>query len=81
MSGGCFAAKMRQPIEMSGSGGGTDLALGFIEGRVIPSISRLELRYVNGGTDKVPLQGGFFVAIVEKTRTVRLADHPQELIG
>lgn len=81
MSGGCFAAKMRQPIEMSGSGGGTDLALGFIEGRVIPSISRLELAYVNGGTDDVPLQGGFFVAIVEKTRTARLADHPQELVG
>jgi hypothetical protein len=81
MSGGCFAAKMRQPIEMSGSGGGTDLSLGFIEGRVIPSISRLELRYVNGGTDDVPVQGGFFVAVIEKTRSSRLADHPQELVG
>jgi hypothetical protein len=81
MSGGCFAAAMRQPIEMSGSGGGTDLALGFIEGRVTPSISRLELRYVNGGIDDVPLQGGFFVAVIEKTRIFRLSDHPQELVG
>lgn len=80
-AGGCFPAKMLQPIEMTGSGAGTDLSLGFIEGRVIPSISRLELRYVNGGTDDVPLQGGFFVAVVEETRTVRLADHPQELVG
>jgi hypothetical protein len=80
-SGGCFPAKMIQPIEMSGSGAGTDLSLGFIEGRVIPSISRLELRYVNGGNDNVPLQGGFFVAVVEKTRTARFADHPQELVG
>jgi hypothetical protein len=80
-AGGCFPAKMLQPIEMTGSGAGTDLSLGFIEGRVIPPISRLELRYVNGGTDDVPLQGGFFVAVVEKTRTVRLADHPRELVG
>jgi hypothetical protein len=78
---GCFPARMLKPIEMGGSGAGTDLALGFIEGRVIPSISRLELRYVNGGTDEVPLQGGFFVAVVDKTRMARLADHPQELVG
>ena len=79
---GCFATRMLQPIETSGgSGVGTDLSLGLIGGRVIPSISRLELRYVNGGTDDVPLQGGFFVALVEKTRMARLADHPQELVG
>jgi len=81
MGGGCFPAKMLQPIEPSFSSPGGDLSVGFIDGRVIPSISRLELRYVNGGTDDVPLQGGFFVAVVEKTRMARLADHPQELVG
>ena len=78
---GCFPAKMLQPIEPSFSSPGGDLSVGFIDGRVIPSISRLELRYVNGGTADVPLQGGFFVLVVEKTRMARLADHPQELIG
>ena len=80
--GTCFPTRMLQPIETSGgSGVGPDLSHGLIGGRVIPSISRLELRYVNGGTDDVPLQGGFFVALVEKTRMARLADHPQELVG
>jgi hypothetical protein len=81
MGGGCFPAKMLQPIEPSFSSPGGDLSVGFIDGRVIPSISRLELRYVNGGTDDVPLQGGFFVTVVERTRMARLADHPQELVG
>jgi len=81
MGGGCFPAKMLEPIETTFGSPGGDLSVGFIDGRVIPSISRLELRYVNGGTDDVPLQGGFFVAAVEKTRMARLADHPQELVG
>lgn len=82
MAGGCFAAALNTPIEMgTATGDGTDFALGFINGRVAPWINRLELRYVNGDRDDVPLQGGFFVAVIEKTRNHRVTDHPAELIG
>jgi hypothetical protein len=81
MSGGCFPARMQRPIETRGNGGGTDFALGFINGRVAPPITRLGLRYVNGNSEDVPVQGGFFVAVVQKTRILRITDHPSELIG
>lgn len=79
-SGGCFPAAIQRPIEMSMSGG-SDLAAGFINGRVAPWITRLELLYVNGGVEAVPLQNGFFAAAVDHLRTLRLTDHPRELVG
>lgn len=39
------------------------------------------MRYVNGGRDEVPIQNGFFVAVVEPVRTLNLSDHPHELVG
>jgi hypothetical protein len=80
VTGTCFAAVMRAPIEVSGGWSGLDTG-GFLQGRVNPAIVRLELRYVNGSTDKVPLQNGFFVAAIEPQRILRLSDHPQELVG
>lgn len=79
-SGGCFPAALQRPIEMSISGG-SDLTAGFITGRVAPWITRLELLYVNGGVEEVPLQNGFFAAAVDHLRTLRLSDHPRELVG
>lgn len=80
-TGGCFPARLRTAIEVGGSGGGTDFEVGWINGRVVPSIVRLELRYVNGEIEPVELQNGFFLADVEGVRTPRGSDHPTELIG
>jgi len=80
-SGGCFPAELQRPIEVGGGGGGTDIGAGYLNGRVAPWITRLELRYVNGGTEEIPLQNGFFVAAVDLVRTLRLTDHPTSLVG
>ncbi len=80
-SSGCFPATLQQPIEVGGSGGGTDIGAGYLNGRVAPWITRLELRYVNGGRDQIPLQNGYFVAAVDLVRTLRLTDHPTQLVG
>lgn len=81
-TGGCFAATMQSPIEVSGSGGlGSEGFVGYLEGRVNPAITRLDLRYVNGASENVPLQNGFFAVAVDPRRTSRLTDHPHELIG
>lgn len=79
--GGCFPAALRMPLEVGGSGGGTDFAAGWITGRVAPSVSRLEVRYVNGETQPAELQNGFFVVPVDELRAKRGTDHPAELIG
>jgi hypothetical protein len=80
-SGGCFPAALQRPIEVGGSGGGTDIGAGYLNGRVAPWITKLELRYVNGGSDQIPLQNGYFVAAVDLVRTLRLTDHPTQLVG
>jgi hypothetical protein len=80
VTGTCFAAVMHAPIEVSASWSGLGSA-GYLQGRVNPAIVRLELRYVNGSTEKVPLQNGFFVAAIEAQRILRLSDHPHELVG
>lgn len=80
-SSGCFPAALQRPIEVGGSGGGTDIGAGYLNGRVAPWITRLELRYVNGGREQIPLQNGFFAAAVDLTRTLRLTDHPTMLLG
>jgi hypothetical protein len=80
--GGCFPAAMRTPIEVgSMSPGMLGASVTYLEGRVDPSIVRLELRYVNGDADDVPVEGGFYVAPVDPLRTGRLGDHPDELVG
>jgi hypothetical protein len=80
VTGTCFAAVMHAPIEVSGGWSGLETG-GFLHGRVNPAIVRLELGYVNGSIDKVPLQNGFFVAAIEPQRILRLSDHPHELVG
>jgi hypothetical protein len=80
VTGTCFATAMHAPIEVSGGWSGLGTA-GFLQGRVNPAIVRLELRYVNGSIEKVPLQNGFFVAAIEAQRILRLSDHPHELVG
>ena len=78
---GCFPAALQRPIEVGGTGGGTDIGAGYLNGRVAPWITRLELLYVNGDREQIPLQNGFFVAAIELTRTLRLTDHPTMLVG
>ena len=82
LSGGCFPAAMQNPIETGETTPGiAGASVSYLDGRLSPSIVRLELRYVDGETDDVPIQGGFFVATVDPTRTNRLSDRPQELVG
>jgi len=80
-SGGCFPAQLRRPIEVSASGMGTDFSAVYLSGRVTAKITRLAVRYVNGGSEQVPIQDGFFVAAVDPVRTLELTDHPHELVG
>lgn len=80
VTGNCFAAVMHAPIEVSASFSGLEVG-GYLQGRVNPGIVRLELRYVNGSIEKVPLQNGFFVAAIEPQRLLPLSDHPHELLG
>lgn len=80
-STGCFPSVLQRPIEVGGSGGGTDIGVGYLNGRVAPWITRLELRFVNGGSEPIPLQNGFFVGVVDLARTLRLTDHPTRLVG
>lgn len=80
-SSGCFPAALQQPIEVGGSGGGTDIGAGYLNGRVAPWITKLELRYVNGGSEEIPLQNGYFAAAVDLVRTLRMTDHPTTLVG
>jgi hypothetical protein len=71
----------QHPIEVSGSAGGTDFARGELDGRVQPRIKSLELRFVNGDHQQVPLQNGFFVTGIAAVRMQRVSDHPAELVG
>ena len=80
--GGCFTGPPRAPVEVSVVRvAGVDLAPSFITGRVAPDVARLRLDYVNGQTEDVPVQGGFFVAAVDADRSGRLTDHPAALVG
>jgi hypothetical protein len=82
LSGTCFPAAMQHPIEAEETTPGiAGVSVSYLDGRLSPSIVRLELRYVDGETDDVPIQGGFFVATVDPARTNRLSDRPQELVG
>jgi hypothetical protein len=80
-SAGCTTKRPQHPIEVSGSGGGTDFFRGELDGRVQPRIRSLELRYVNGGHEQIPLQNGFFATGIAAVRTQRVSDHPAELVG
>jgi hypothetical protein len=82
-SAGCGAKTPQHPIEVSGSGsgGGGDFFRGELDGRVQPRIRGLELRYVNGGHEQIPLQNGFFATGIAAVRTQRVSDHPAELVG
>jgi hypothetical protein len=82
LSGTCFPTRLQKPIEAGETTPGiVGSSVSYLSGRVAPSIVRLELRYVDGEADEVPIQGGFFVATVEPARTNRLSDRPQELVG
>jgi hypothetical protein len=81
MSGGCMSKTLRRPIEVGGTGGGTDPTVGWLEGRVVAAIVHLELEYVNGEREEVQLQNGFFVTLIEPVRMPRGADNPARLIG
>jgi hypothetical protein len=78
---GCTTRTPQHPIEVSGIGGGTDFFRGELDGRLRPRIRSLELRYVNGGHEQIPLQNGFFAIGIAAVRTQRISDHPAELVG
>ena len=80
--GGCKTRTAERPIEvLSGTGGGPDFFRGELDGRVQPRIKSLELRYVNGDGERVPLQNGFFVTAIQAVRTQRISDHPAALVA
>ena len=80
-SGGCRPKRPVRAIEVGGTGGGSDFFRGELDGRVRPGITSLELRYVNGAHEEVPVQNGFFVAVIPAVRMGRISDHPTALIG
>lgn len=78
---GCVPARLQTPIEVGSQSALPGVSVSYLHGRVAPQVTRLELRYVNGGREDVPLQGGFFATTVEGRRTLRIGDHPAELVG
>ena len=80
-SAGCMRKTPVRAIEVSGTGGGSDFFRGELDGRVRPGITSLELRYVNGAHEQVPVQNGFFVAAIPAVRMARISDHPTALVG
>jgi hypothetical protein len=77
----CAPRAVRRPVDNYITGESTIPGVGYLIGRVAPTVVELRLEYMNGQLERVPIQSGFFVASIPAERMTRGTDHPRRLVG